>query len=268
MIKAVFFDIDGTLLSFATHSVPRSTWRAIEALHRKGIRTFIASGRRKADIDLVELPPMDGYITLNGGVCTDHTGRELCRRTIPQEDMERLMVHQETSSSPFPCVIVRDDGMYMDRYSESIVEFYRTVNVPPPLLLDWERWKDMAREGVTQLLGFFHPGDEDYLFSRVMQGSKPLRWIDIFADVVPVSSSKSSGMDLLCERYGIKRHETMAVGDGGNDIDMLRHAGIGVAMGQAGDEVKASADYVTSHVDDDGILNALLHLGVLDDKDV
>ena len=55
----------------------------------------------------------------------------------------------------------------------------------------------------------------------------------------------------------------MAFGDGGNDIEMLRHVGIGVAMGNAKDEVKACADYVTTSVDDDGIVNALRHFGVI-----
>ena len=57
--------------------------------------------------------------------------------------------------------------------------------------------------------------------------------------------------------------ETMAFGDGGNDISIIKEAGIGVAMGNAGEEVKEIADYVTSSVDDDGVKNALLHFGVI-----
>ena len=56
----------------------------------------------------------------------------------------------------------------------------------------------------------------------------------------------------------------MAFGDGGNDIGMLRHAGIGIAMGNANDEVKAAADYVTASVDEDGIYKALKHFGVIE----
>ena len=55
----------------------------------------------------------------------------------------------------------------------------------------------------------------------------------------------------------------MAFGDGGNDVSMLRHVGIGVAMGNAGDEARRAADYVTTSVDEDGILNALRHFGVI-----
>ncbi len=55
----------------------------------------------------------------------------------------------------------------------------------------------------------------------------------------------------------------MAFGDGGNDIDMLRFAGVGVAMGNAGEEVRQAADYVTDDVDHDGIQNALRRFGVI-----
>ena len=55
----------------------------------------------------------------------------------------------------------------------------------------------------------------------------------------------------------------MAFGDGGNDIDMLKHAGIGVAMGNAGENIKEIADYITTSVDDDGITNALKHFNVI-----
>ena len=55
----------------------------------------------------------------------------------------------------------------------------------------------------------------------------------------------------------------MAFGDGGNDESILRRAGIGVAMGNAGDEARAAADYITTSVDDDGVKNALEHFGVI-----
>ena len=61
----------------------------------------------------------------------------------------------------------------------------------------------------------------------------------------------------------MKREECMAFGDGGNDIPIIEYAGIGVAMGNATDDVKAAADYVTDTVDEDGIVTALEHFGVI-----
>ena len=73
MTKALFFDIDGTLVSFETHRIPSSTIEALEAAHAKGLKIFIATGRPKAIINnLSELQDrnlIDGYITMNGAYC-------------------------------------------------------------------------------------------------------------------------------------------------------------------------------------------------------
>ena len=67
----------------------------------------------------------------------------------------------------------------------------------------------------------------------------------------------------MLEHFGWTKDNAIAFSDGGNDVDMLRFAGIGVAMGNATDEPKAAADYVTDSVDDAGIANALKHFGVI-----
>jgi len=67
----------------------------------------------------------------------------------------------------------------------------------------------------------------------------------------------------MLDYFGISLEESMAFGDGGNDVLMLKHVGIGVVMGNAEDEVKLAADYVTDSVDEDGIEKALRHFGVI-----
>jgi hydroxymethylpyrimidine pyrophosphatase-like HAD family hydrolase len=84
----------------------------------------------------------------------------------------------------------------------------------------------------------------------------------LFTDVVPVGGNKSIGMEKILAYFGISREETMAFGDGGNDIPMLEYAGIGVAMGNASEEVQRHADFVTSGVDDEGIVHALKHFHI------
>ena len=70
-------------------------------------------------------------------------------------------------------------------------------------------------------------------------------------------------MDKIIEYYGINISETMAFGDGGNDITMIEHAAIGVAMGNANEGVKEVADYITDDVDNNGIYNALKHFSII-----
>ena len=91
------------------------------------------------------------------------------------------------------------------------------------------------------------------MMKEVMKECDANRWHPYFADCIAKGTNKATGIDEISNYYGIDISETMAVGDGGNDIAMLRHAGIGVAMGNASDEVKACADMVTETVDEDGI---------------
>ena len=93
MTKALFFDIDGTLVSFHTHRIPSSTIEALEAAHTKGHKIFIATGRPKAIINnLSELQKrnlIDGYITMNGAYC--FVGEQVIyKNAIPQEEVKAM----------------------------------------------------------------------------------------------------------------------------------------------------------------------------------
>ena len=83
------------------------------------------------------------------------------------------------------------------------------------------------------------------------------RWHPAFVDVTARGNTKQRGIDEIIRHFGIRLEDTIAFGDGGNDISMLRHAGIGIAMGNARDEVKAAANYITDTVDEDGIAKAI-----------
>ena len=88
-------------------------------------------------------------------------------------------------------------------------------------------------------------------------------WHDTGIDIVAKGSGKDVGIKHFIERYGIERDDTMAFGDGENDIRMLKYAGVGVALGNAKEEVKRIADYVTADIDDDGVEKALKHFGLI-----
>ncbi len=66
MVRAVFFDIDGTLVSFKTHRMPESTRKALEALRGQGMKLFISTGRHELLIDNVDKSLFDGIVSLNG----------------------------------------------------------------------------------------------------------------------------------------------------------------------------------------------------------
>ena len=89
------------------------------------------------------------------------------------------------------------------------------------------------------------------------------RWHPLFTDISPLGGTKQNGIDQFLQHYNIDLSETMAFGDGGNDIQMLEHVAIAIAMGNANDEVKNIADYVTDDVEHDGIMKALQHFQLI-----
>ena len=130
MIKAVFFDIDGTLVSFKTHRVPDSTKRAIAILRAKGIRVFIASGRQLLAINNLEDLQFDGYVTLNGGYCI--VGEKVIyKHSMPSEDMVSLVRYMEEQES-FPCIFVHENAFYINYTNERTNEVFRLLNFPQP----------------------------------------------------------------------------------------------------------------------------------------
>ena len=249
MIKAVFFDIDGTLVSFKTHKLPDSTVRALDLLREKGIKVFIATGRQLQSINNLGTQEFD---------CLAGKDKVIYKHNIPSGDIEALIRYQENEEA-FPCALVEEDGIYQNYVDDSVRQLYDMLDFPHPPL---RPLRGNGGKEVYQLIAFFSPGHEERIMS-VLPHCEATRWNPLFADVVPRGSSKAVGIDKIIEYYGISLHETMAFGDGGNDMAMLRHAGIGVAMGNAGDEVKEAADYVTDSVDDDGVMNALRHFDVI-----
>jgi hydroxymethylpyrimidine pyrophosphatase-like HAD family hydrolase len=123
-------------------------------------------------------------------------------------------------------------------------------------------FEEATRGDIFQMTPFITVEEEKEIRPRIPD-CEIERWHPAFADITAKGNTKQKGMDEIIRHFGFLREETMAFGDGGNDVSMLCHAAIGVAMGQASDEVKQFADYVTDSVDDNGIRNAMKFFGVI-----
>lgn len=258
MIKAVFFDIDGTLVSFKTHEVPQSTIEALDLLRKKGIKVFIATGRHYTSINNLGDLKFDGYVTLNGGYCFAGEDKVIYKHSIPDKDIEALIRYMETEES-FPCAFVQEKEIFMNYKDETVEEIFNMLNFPEPPIRPMD---EIRGKTAYQLVSFFTAEQEKKIMT-ILSNCESTRWNPLFTDVVPAGSSKRVGIDKMLEYFRIPLNECMAFGDGGNDIAMLEHAGIGVAMGNAEDDVKQYADYITDSVDEDGIFNALKHLNII-----
>jgi len=257
-IQAVFFDIDGTLLSFKTHEVAASTEEAIEHLQAKGIKAILSTGRSINSIDHVRYLNFDGYITFNGGYCVTKEGEILLKKAIDPSDIQSILDYAK--EKPLSFSFMSEKEVTIHDVTPEIAGMYAHLNLPVPPLVD------MDKVDITSILQtniFMGPEEEKEFMQQVMPNSLASRWSPLFADVNPQGQSKQVGIDVFCNYFGIDRANTMAFGDGGNDITMLKHVGIGVAMGNANPEVKEIADYITDDVDSDGIWNALKHFGIL-----
>lgn len=258
MIRALFFDVDGTLLSFDTHRVPDSTREALREAHERGVKIVIATGRAAGDLAPLSGLPRDGVVALNGAECVLPDGGIVARTPIPQADFERSL--ELARRYGFAVALEFDDGIYVDRVTPEVVRMVRMVDHPVPEPTDLRR---LFEERVCCQMCFFC---DEAVQQRVMAELPALsasRWMPLFADIDVAGVDKATGMRRFLERFGIAEGDAMAFGDGGNDIPMLRAAGIGVAMGGASDAVKTAADHVTAAVDDDGIRRALEHFGVI-----
>lgn len=249
MIKAAFFDIDGTLLSFNTHRVSEGTIRAFDTLHSHGVHTFISSGRPK-----VLIPPMpvsfEGYITMNGGLVFTPE-KVLLSNPIPEADQQAWLDYAERNHI---CTMVfTRDGMMGAQVNETAMRLRDQLEfeMPPIVAID-----EMRRHEAYQIIAIMPPANDTEV-AAIMPNCRLPRWTPIFSDIVAAGNSKAVGMEALCRHFGIRQEETLAFGDGGNDIEMLQWAGIGVAMGNAEQVVKDHADLVTTTVDEEGIEQAV-----------
>lgn len=257
-IKAVFFDIDGTLFSLKTKSIPESTQKAIKILRQKGIKVIVATGRSINDLNHIKHIDFDGFLTFNGGYCTTTDGQVMYKEAIHSDDIKNLVNHSEQSSVSFS--LMYEDKVRISHENPQVAELYAHVNLPLPPLYDKET---LDTENVLQVNVFIEPEYEESFMQKVMPNSLSSRWTPLFADVNPGGISKQKGVEYFCKHFNIDVSETMAFGDGGNDISMLKFVKIGVAMGNAGDNVKEIADFVTEDVDHHGVELALMHFGLL-----
>lgn len=259
MIKAIFFDIDGTLVSFGTHRIPDNTKEALMALKAKGIKIFIATGRSgmlMKEVGGLDASLFDGVITFNGQHCKVD-GETIYSYPIPKEDS--LAGIGFFDDHDISCIFEGAGFVEINSHNETALVIADLLGMRLPSPIDLH---EVENKETIQLI-FFGDEEQEKKLLRVMPSCESTRWHPLFTDIIPSGGGKHIGMQKVLDHFGISREESMAFGDGDNDITMIRHAGIGVAMGNADRSVKDAADYVTGSVDEDGIGSALRHFGVL-----
>ena len=257
MIKAAFFDLDGTLLSHTAHFVPQSARDSLDRLKSKAIKTYLCTGRHAVELDLLPVGDIsfDGYITLNGHLCLDQNKQKMFGIPFPEETTRALIdIFKERK---LPLVLVGESGLKINIVNDAVIRAQKAISTPIPDVAPYNG------EEIYQATTFAAREDEDLLRAVIPSNCHTARWNDWGVDLVLDGGGKAAGIRMVLEREGILPEECAAFGDAENDIEMLKYCGTGIAMGNAPDKVKEIADYVTSDVDHDGVENALSFFGVI-----
>ena len=261
MIKLIFFDCDGTLLSHNGMYVPDSTKRAFELLEAKGIRRVLSTGRHVSE--LKRMPAIgdlrfDAFITINGACTYDKDGI-LCSYEIEREDVQSA--YDYLKCHDLGVEFFEDEEAYVNLVNETVIRSQESIHDEVPHVLPLER---ILIHPIYQIVGYGIRETEGLV--SCLNHVRVTRWNASNAvDMVHASAGKESGMEALMKKWGIEKEETMAFGDALNDLSMLREAGIGVAMGNSEPALKEAADYVAGDIDADGLYLALVHFGILDE---
>ena len=260
MIKALFFDIDGTLVSFNTHKVAQSTINGLNIAKERGIKIFISTGRPLSFINNLEDIEhlIDGYITTNGSY--NFMGKSvISMHSIPKEEVLTLVDY--LNKHEYPAILVGTDNTAVINHKpivdRIVIDTLNITNIDFSITA-----KTILQQDILQITPFITQEQQDIIMPQIPHCASE-RWHPDFIDTVNKQASKGKALSDIVAYNDLLISETMAFGDGGNDISMLLKAGVGVAMGNANDNVKAMANYVTSSADDDGIYKALKHFEVI-----
>lgn len=261
MPRVVALDIDGTLLKWVdgqNEDYETITEPVHDAVHRvldAGAHVVLASGRSPHGMttiaDLLDIPREDAdrlwVVASNGAVVF---------RYPPME-----VVHEETfDAAPAVAAVLEHHPRALVAVEEREVGGYRVNRVFPEGELSGEQLithvDDIVGEPVSRVIVRDPEATADDFIELAanlgLHGTDYVVGWTAWLDLSPVGVSKASGLQHVCDALGIGAADVLAIGDGRNDIEMLRWAGRGVAMGQAVEEVVAAADDVTATVHDEG----------------
>ena len=257
----VALDIDGTLLKWVdgqSEDYETITEPVHDAVHRAlaaGAHVILSSGRSPHGMtgiaDLLHLPPEGAdrlwIVASNGAVVF---------RYPPMQ-----VVHEETfDAAPAVTAVLEHHPHALVAVEERVVGGYRVNRVFPEGEISGEQIITEVHEIVGEPVSRVIIRDpeataDDFIELAAKLGLHGTDYVvgwTAWMDLSPVGVSKASGLQHVCDQLGLTADDVLAIGDGRNDIEMLRWAGRGVAMGQAVDEVKAAADDVTDSVHDEG----------------
>ncbi len=267
-IKMIVLDLDWTLLTYDKH-VSKENRRVLNEAYKRGVKIVPASGRLIHGMpdEVLSLPFVEYAIQLNGGAARRVSdGETLFKSSLEREtviDILEFMMKKDCNPRLF---LHNDDHLQRDKVEHALSSYTMMDEVRIYLESVKHRHEDLIdffrnSSEEAEMINFVF--NEESLMRKSMEELASFPGVDVTTgferncDVTKKGSSKGSAALGLGEALGIKPSEIMAFGDADNDISMIEMCGIGVAMGNAYDNVKERADFVTLSSDDDGVAYAV-----------
>lgn len=254
--KAVFFDVDGTLLSHRTGDIPESTVDTVRQLRKNGIMVVMASGRHPSELKQLRIDGItfDDYITTNGQIVMDRDWNVIAHNPMPDDVLG--LITDAFRDKRLPMQLCTIDDLYMNYINDETKRILDSIHTP------YHKLQPYCGESVYQCVAYGVNEHKEWL-DAVSEQFYVTSWHPDAVDIMPKGGGKTWGIQAYLAARGIRREETAAFGDGENDLEMIHFAGTGIAMGNATRNLKLHADFITTDIDDDGVYHAAKRLGMI-----
>ena len=274
-VRLIAFDLDGTLLD-GRKNIPEENLRALRAAAAAGALLVPATGRIYTGVPelLRQLPVARYFITINGACAYDAVeDKNLYASELSVDCCLRLIAYMDRLPAIYDCY--QDNWGYISRDmfekagdyipDPGIMKMMRELRTPVDSLADTLRQKGRP---VQKMQMHFQDMDERKRQLKLVAERFPetavsssLPWN---IEINSAGATKGQALKALCSALDIDLGDVLAFGDGSNDLDMLRTAGIGVAMGNAVEEVKAAADWVAPNNEEAGVAAGIWRIMEID----
>ncbi|QNO13975.1 HAD family phosphatase [Alkalicella caledoniensis] len=280
--KLICIDLDGTLLP-SNHLVSERTKKTLKKAEELGIHIAISTGRSLTDAEhFAQLLGVKAtVISANGAYVREKDSNEVVYKNILGEEAIWTIYDICNKYEVTPCYHTPDKiihgpdyGRFLLQIEEKSRELGKKVIITKPYPVEnLEQWKQFVEQEKDNILKceLFHE-DTD----RINNIKFDLRQLDQLEVVDSIreehmeanskGTSKGRAIEVLAGLLNIKREEIIAIGDGDNDITMIEFAGLGIAMGNAKEVLKAKASYITGSNDEDGVAAAIEKFVLKKDK--
>jgi hypothetical protein len=260
--RLIALDVDGTLLN-DNHEVTPRVKAAIQAASRKGAEIVLCTGRGPSNTFPVlrALGLQQGTIIgHNGASIVDSSTRKVLHEAVISPDLTRGYI-ADLRQRGIHFDINTTFETFVERLNETVARMYAALHVKPIS----RKLHEGLPSGVVKLSAFASREQMDEVEEAWRRKEHELHYIrsgDEFIDVQHPDATKGKSLERLAAMRGIRREEIVAIGNYFNDIAMIAYAGIGIAMANSPQQVKAEADEVTLSNNEDGVAVALERLGL------